>query len=132
MDSPAIEPHLETFTARDGLPLRVRIVPAEGPLRGWILWIHGGCEHGGRYGHVTDVLSAAGWSILLPDHRGHGLSGGERTDVDRYETYLDDLMDLQQQYCPQGQADVVLGHSFGGLLAVRRSKPSASRRTSAR
>lgn len=116
-----------TFSTRDGVELFVRWLPATAPTRGTILWIHGGCEHGGRYAHVTDLITAAGYNILLPDHRGHGRSGGTRTDVDRYETYLQDLADLEQAYCPQGRADIVFGHSFGGLLAILRALQQAPR-----
>lgn len=115
-ESPA-ETH--EIPAADGTRLLVRYLPATAPLRGTILWIHGGCEHGGRYGHVTPLFNAAGWNVLLPDQRGHGRSAGTRTDVDSCDTYLRDLIALQQRYCPHGRADVLLGHSFGGLLAVR-------------
>jgi lysophospholipase len=115
----AVTSETESFRTRDGLTLQVRCLRPAGPSRGTILWIHGGCEHGGRYGHLTPRLTAAGWTVLLPDHRGHGLSDGVRTDVDSCQRYLDDLVDLQQAYCPDGRAEVWLGHSFGGLLALR-------------
>lgn len=118
-----VQPHCliteETFRTRDGVQLHVRLGRPSGPAKGTILWVHGGCEHGGRHDHVITRFAAAGWSIVLPDHRGHGRSEGERTDIDRCETYLNDLIALQEKYCPNGRAEVVFGHSFGGLLALR-------------
>jgi lysophospholipase len=105
----------------DGLQLHVRryqprVVPAN-PRS--ILMIHGGCEHGGRYAHVMERLVAAGWTVVLPDHRGHGMSEGERTDVTDAAQYLDDLVGIERDFCRNGVADVILAHSFGGLLALR-------------
>lgn len=110
---------LTEWTARDGVPLTVRIWRPTGQVRGSLLIIHGGCEHGGRYDHLRPLFQQAGWLVVLPDHRGHGRSGGVRTDVIDYHDYLQDLIGVQQRYCPNGRADVILGHSFGGLLAVR-------------
>lgn len=105
----------------DGLQLHVRcyqprVVPVT-PRS--MLVIHGGCEHGGRYAHVMERLVAAGWTVTLPDLRGHGMSEGERTDVADASQYLADLTAIERDYCPNGQADVILAHSFGGLLALR-------------
>ncbi|MDX1970663.1 MAG: alpha/beta fold hydrolase [Planctomycetaceae bacterium] len=107
------------FRTRDGLTLRVRHLMPSGPSRGTILIIHGGCEHGGRYGHLMPLFLERGWSILLPDLRGHGLSEGVRTHVDHADHYLQDLQDVQREFCPTAQEKVFLGHSFGGLLAIR-------------
>lgn len=104
----------------DGLQLHVRRYQPRttGPFRS-MLMIHGGCEHGGRYAHVMERLVAAGWTVTLPDHRGHGMSEGERTDVTDVSRYLEDLAGLEREFCPNGAADVLLAHSFGGLLALR-------------
>lgn len=119
MSNTTVGEEVTEFVARDGLKLFVRLWRPIVPIRGSILWVHGGCEHGGRYDHLRPLFQQAGWLVILPDHRGHGRSGGERTDVVSLEDYLNDLTDLQQQFCPGGRADVVLGHSFGGLLALR-------------
>lgn len=109
---------LQPLPLRDGTRLQVRSWRTTGTPRGTLLWIHGGCEHGGRYGHLMPLFQQAGWSIVCPDHRGHGLSDGVRTDVRQFEQYLEDLQEVQRAYFPAGQADVFLGHSFGGLLAI--------------
>jgi alpha-beta hydrolase superfamily lysophospholipase len=105
----------------DGLQLHVRHyqprTPRPQPRS--LLMIHGGCEHGGRYAHVMERLVQAGWTVTLPDLRGHGMSEGERTDVTDASQYLADLTAIEREFCPGGQADVLLAHSFGGLLALR-------------
>lgn len=103
----------------DGVKLSIRIWRPVGLIRGSLLMIHGGCEHGGRYDHLRSQFQDAGWLVILPDHRGHGLSGGNRTDVRTCQEYLDDLLMIQAKFCPGGRADALLGHSFGGLLALR-------------
>jgi lysophospholipase len=105
----------------DGLQLHVRrYQPRVAPvLPRSMLVIHGGCEHGGRYAHVMERLVAAGWTVTLPDLRGHGMSEGERTDVADASQYLTELTAIERDYCPNGRADVILAHSFGGLLALR-------------
>lgn len=105
----------------DGLQLQVRHCQPDQPsgTPRSMLIIHGGCEHGGRYRHVLERLAAAGWTVTLPDLRGHGLSEGMRTDVVDVSQYLDDLTGIERQFCPNGAADVILAHSFGGLVAIR-------------
>lgn len=102
-----------------GLQILVRVcTPAVPQPAQSLLLIHGGCEHGGRYLAVAERLSQRGWTSVIPDLRGHGRSEGPRTDVSTVDEYLDDLRDLQAAYCGE-VPPVILGHSFGGLLAIR-------------
>lgn len=43
--------------------------------RGAIHLLHGVGEHAGRYAHVVDALTAAGFVVYADDHRGHGRTG---------------------------------------------------------
>ena len=52
---------------------------------------HGGGEHSGRYEHVADRLTDAGYAVWALDHRGHGLSGGERMRFDSVAPLAADL-----------------------------------------
>ncbi len=109
----------ETVATPDGLRLHVRAFTPASITRGTVLFIHGGGDHGGRYLHVAERLGERGWRSILPDHRGHGVSEGPRWDVDKVETYFADLA-LVLKHFQQAKADtVLLGHSFGGLLAAR-------------
>lgn len=114
---------LQTVMTADGLRLHVRTcTPGGDSPCSTILFIHGGGDHGGRYLHVAERLAERGWRSIVPDYRGHGASDGERWDVDRYETYLADLARVLE-HCGQPKEDtVLLGHSFGGLLAARWSE----------
>lgn len=104
---------------RAGWNLVVRVCTPDGPTPGrMLLLIHGGCEHGGRYLNVAQRLAQRGWTSVIPDHRGHGRSDGPRMDVAAVEEYLDDLRELRAEFCGN-DPPVLLGHSFGGLLAIR-------------
>lgn len=104
----------------DGTPLSVRRArPDLGPPQRSLLWIHGLSEHGGRYDHVLEQWTRRGWQIVLPDHRGHGLSGGPRSDVASFDDYLRDLQIIWRENELPDQQAAIFGHSMGGLLAIR-------------
>jgi alpha-beta hydrolase superfamily lysophospholipase len=77
--------------------------------------VHGFGEHAGRYEHVAQALSGAGWSVWAIDLRGHGISEGPRADIERLEWVLADLDLLVTQ---AGGKPVLLGHSMGGGIAA--------------
>lgn len=117
-----------TVTTTDGLKLQCSAFTPDQPARGTILFIHGGGDHGGRYLHVAERLGERGWRSILPDQRGHGVSPGTRWDVDHTDTYLRDLQSVLEQYQQRKENTVLLGHSFGGLLAARWAELSPSPR----
>jgi alpha-beta hydrolase superfamily lysophospholipase len=90
--------------------------------RATILIIHGLGEHSGRYVHVGEFFSRAGFSVLAFDLRGHGLSDGRPIFIERYDDYL---TDLQSAILHLGQPEplILFGHSLGAqlLLAYARS-----------
>lgn len=63
----------------DGIQLHATWVPAEDP-RGTVLLVHGyhSCIYT-DYGLVMQMYHDMGMNLLLPDHRGHGKSGGTYT-----------------------------------------------------
>jgi alpha-beta hydrolase superfamily lysophospholipase len=87
---------------------------------GRVLIAHGYGEHGGRYRHVAERLTAGGLAVVVPDHRGHGRSAGRPVSVGRFEHYVDDLHIVARAASEaDGEAPTVLvGHSLGGLIAV--------------
>ncbi len=86
-----------------------------------VLLAHGFGEHSGRYDHVASALAADGAVVYAPDHAGHGRSAGERARADLIEDMVIDLYGVNvraREERPRLPV-VVLGHSMGGIIAVR-------------
>jgi alpha-beta hydrolase superfamily lysophospholipase len=91
--------------------------------RGRVVLSHGYGEHGGRYDHVAGWLNREGWSVSALDHRGFGRSGGVRGDSHGIRGPVEDLTRFLRQERTfdagrPGFPQVLLGHSFGGLVAL--------------
>lgn len=110
---------METLCAADETPLHLRVWPAPG--RGWVAVVHGYGEHSGRYEALARWLNARGWSVASCDLRGHGLSPGRRGHIWAFDDYLHDVAALHLFVAEQagGQPVFLLGHSLGGLIALR-------------
>ena len=94
-------------------------LPAE-RVTGVLLVCHGLGEHSGRYAGVADALTADGWAVYGPDHRGHGLSGGRRVHIDDYADFLADFDTFRRAVVARhpGVPVFLLGHSLGGQIAL--------------
>ena len=126
------------LTGQGGIPLAWARWEHPTP-KGRVVISHGYGEHGERYRHTAHWLHGQGWSVSSLDHHGFGRSGGPRGDALGIRAFVDDLaLFLRQErrhdaertgatarmvdgvpmpplpVCPQ----VVLGHSFGGLVAL--------------
>jgi alpha-beta hydrolase superfamily lysophospholipase len=110
----------ETITTTDGLRLYLRRHELE-PSRGEVLITHGFGEHSGRYAALTDHLVKHRYSVTAYDHRGHGLSDGLPGHVESFSEYDDDLAKLVGSVRARSQAKslFLIGHSMGGLIALR-------------
>ncbi|MBN2396749.1 MAG: lysophospholipase [Deltaproteobacteria bacterium] len=111
----------DTFTGVDGLSIFYRTYRAEGEKARMVI-AHGLGEHSGRYDNVVGRLLPRGISIWAPDHRGHGQSDGPRGHVSSFYQYVDDLhtlVALSRENLPEGVKVFLLGHSLGGLIALR-------------
>ena len=95
-------------------------LPERGAASGRVLIAHGYAEHGGRYRHVAERLTADGLAVVIPDHRGHGRSEGRPVSVLRFDDYVEDLHRIRlEAERDAGEAPtVLLGHSMGGLIAA--------------
>jgi len=94
--------------------------PEADPVR-IVLIVHGYAEHGGRYAHVADALTAGGAVVFADDHLGHGRSDGERALITEFGHVTDDLhtlADIARREYP-GLLLILVGHSMGGLLSGR-------------
>jgi alpha-beta hydrolase superfamily lysophospholipase len=69
---------------------------------------------------VAERLVGRGFAVYAADHRGHGRSEGSRAFVDRMDNVvrdLDSVVEMAQTAHP-GTKTVLLGHSFGGAVAI--------------
>jgi lysophospholipase len=115
------------FSSADHTPLCADFyepdpVAGQGQPRGTIVVVHGYCEHRGRYQRTAQDLARQGYRVIVGDLRGHGEAGGQRAHVDRFEEYLDDTVALLAQaarHAQGGPPPFLLGHSMGGLVALR-------------
>lgn len=113
-------PSLRRYPARDGEQLAYRFYDSTSERI--LIFIHGSSYHGGGYHTLAAVLSLGGAAkVVLPNLRGHYMSGRRRGDVDYIGQYEDDLDDLIKFLRGEGlRGPITLGgHSSGGGLAIR-------------
>jgi alpha-beta hydrolase superfamily lysophospholipase len=94
---------------------------AESHAGALVVVMHGYAEHCRRYDEVARHLAGRGHVVCSMDARGHGRSQGQRGYVRAYEDYVDDFAAFVARARANHGARplVVLGHSNGGLIAVR-------------
>jgi acylglycerol lipase len=97
-----------------------RFLPAR-TLRAVIALAHGINDHSGRYCHVIDALVEQDFAVYVIDLRGHGRSEGPRSQIGRFDDFVDDfeLLTVQAVSEQKDKPFYVLGHSMGGLIATR-------------
>ena len=102
-------------------PVSYRLFSCE-QARGRCLVLHGISEYGRRYELMGQAYAAAGWELVVHDHRGHGDSPGEVGHVTDFLDYVRDARafhDWLAQTHPFAGPTFLLGHSMGGLIAAR-------------
>ncbi len=87
------------------------------------LLIHGYGDHSGRYQELITSLSDLPISFYSFDWRGQGNSKGERVYAENLDVYVSDAYEYikflkRDGRLPAGRL-MVLGHSLGGLLAIK-------------
>jgi len=109
-----------TLKTADGLDLYVRRWEAENvPHRWTFVVVHGLGEHGERYRHLAEWFTPLGATVYAMDQRGHGKSGGPRGDAPSLNALLDDIDAVVRiARAESGGPVVLIGHSFGGLMAI--------------
>ena len=75
-------------------------------------------EHAGRYHHVAERLVGLGLRVAIPDHHGHGRSGGKRLRARDLSEFTADLETLRTLELVAGKPTYLLGHSMGGEIAL--------------
>lgn len=113
------EAQTDVLSTPDGVQLHCFVYEAPSARAGLVL-VHGFAEHSGRYLPLIEALCGSGVSVLAFDARGHGKSSGTRAFVEHYDAYIDDLQLVVRRAQERfGAAPFVLGHSQGGLVALR-------------
>jgi lysophospholipase len=110
-----------SITGVRGLRLAYRTWEAP-KSRAALVVVHGLGEHSGRYAEFGERMAGYGISTFAMDLRGHGLSEGRRGHVPSFDVFLQELDRFRREV--EGLADFrvpmfLLGHSLGGLIAVR-------------
>ena len=97
---------------RWGIPSRPRAV---------VLLLHGYSEHSGRHLGTLQHLHDHGFACFAPDHRGHGRTARTLGLIRNMDAVIADVGILHRralESCP-GLPVFILGHSMGGLIALR-------------
>jgi alpha-beta hydrolase superfamily lysophospholipase len=119
LESDVIKTTTETLVAADGCKLF---------LRSWIragssdvlLILHGLGAHSGWFIDMCNELSTRGISVYAMDHRGFGRSEGIPGHIDRYHTYVEDIVSVVAEIRKRHpDANIYLfGHSMGAIFAT--------------
>lgn len=101
----------------DGQSLSVTVYSAQESDAPVIQVLHGMAEHAGRYHDVAQRLQAAGFTVWLHNHRGHG----ERTPLGHlakgdWARIVDDVARIQSTLLG-GRKLILFGHSMGSFIA---------------
>jgi alpha-beta hydrolase superfamily lysophospholipase len=110
-------PRFDFYTARDGRRLAVRVWNAADLPRARVIFLHGVASHGGWYTQSCHHLNKAGFEVHCLDRRGSGVNSEGRGDVDRYETWIDDVGAYLERL-GKSRPVVLCGISWGGRLAT--------------
>lgn len=110
-----------TWDGKDGTQFFMRgWEPEQGKPKAVIALIHGLGEHTGRYAHVANALTGAGYTLTGFDLRGHGKSNGARGHLPSLDAAVQDIRQFLQQMTrlhPE-TPQFMYGHSLGALLAI--------------
>ncbi|MDQ0215770.1 lysophospholipase [Oikeobacillus pervagus] len=92
----------------------------DGFAKAVIIMIHGAMEHHGRYWWVAEMWRSSGFHVLMGDLPGQGLSSRrKRGHIDSFDEYIDEVKTWVQSAAQYEMPIFLLGHSMGGLIAVR-------------
>ncbi len=94
--------------------------------RGSIVILHGFTESAEKFREVTYYFRKAGYSVFVPDMRGHGKSAhksekAERVEVDSFDQYADDLHLFIESVVKPASINgriYIYSHSLGSTVAL--------------
>jgi len=93
---------------------------AEGEAKAVIVMVHGAMEHHRRYGWLIEMWRTSGFHVIMGDLPGQGMtSRANRGHIDSFEDYIYEVKDWIQAAYRYDLPVFLLGHSMGGLIAIR-------------
>lgn len=109
-----------SFSGAGGVEIAWQAWTGEAPTRAVVVIAHDVCGHGGRFENVVDSIVPNGYPVVVPDHRGHGRSGGERALIDDAEAAAADLGTVidQARADHPGVPVFLLGQGMGAALGI--------------
>ena len=106
--------------SNDGTDFFVRCWEPDSRTKAVIVLIHGLGEHTGRYEHVAQAMTGAGYALCGMDLRGHGRSVGVRGHIPTLDIAMQDIREflifVTKRY-PE-LPHFLYGQSMGGLLIL--------------
>jgi pimeloyl-ACP methyl ester carboxylesterase len=126
----ALDPRLTTFSYP--YPVRTAIVATQrqrlemayidaqptGAAKGTVVLLHGKNFSAGYWARTIEALTAVGFRVIAPDQIGFGKSAKPATYQFSFEALADNTRQLLDHAGATGPV-IVVGHSMGGMLAVR-------------
>lgn len=113
-----------SLIADDGKSIHTYRWSPDGAVKACILLAHGLAEHAGRYARVAASLTAAGYELWAPDHRGHGKTAAEGelgwlAPKDGFRRVVSDMHCLADRIHADrpGVKLFLFGHSWGSFLS---------------
>jgi acylglycerol lipase len=108
------------WKTRDGAKLFAQAWEPETEIVGVVCLVHGLGEHSGRYAHVAQYMTKAGYAVLGFDLRGHGRSEGKRGHIPSYDLAMEDIALLIEEAGRRwvGKPLFLYGHSLGGNFVI--------------
>ncbi len=109
-----------SWSTKDNIKIFGQEWKPDGKVKASIALIHGLGEHAGRYQHVAEAFTAAGYSLTAFDLRGHGKSEGIRGHAPSYDALMADItqnINITREHFP-GLPVFLYGHSLGGNLGL--------------
>jgi len=108
--------------AEDGHRIHLQTWAPEGEPAGVIQLLHGLGEHIRRYDRFARAATGRGYAVYGHDHRGHGLSEGERgyfADADGWDKVVEDVRVVNEHIRESHPTEplILLGHSMGSFIA---------------
>ena len=88
--------------------------------KGTIVMVHGAAEHHGRYKWLIEMWRSSGYHVVMGDLPGQGTtSRRKRGHIESFDEYINEVIDWIETAKCFRLPIFLLGHSMGGLIAIR-------------